>query len=519
MPIVPVKVVNGCKIVETYAFNDSGSSVCFCTHTLMYALGLSGKQTSVNLQTMNKSNSMPTIILSNIKVYRYDMSDSIIIKSCYTIDQIPVTKSDVPLVSDISKYPHLEDIDIPELNCDVGLLIGNNVAEAYTPQEYRIGPQGSPHASKTAIGWILWNVLREENESSKLMANRVLSNSINLCAEIEQSQNLDRLVRTIINLDFPERNIDDKKENSVLDERFINNVSDSIILDSSGHYQIDIPFKDNNVVLPKNFNMALDRLESLRRKFRKNQKFHEDYTNFMNSMFEKSYAEEVPKEEINCDNDRLWFIPHHAVVHKQKGKLRVVYDCSAKYRGVSLNDTLLSGPDLTNTLLGVLLRFRLGKIAVMADIEGMFFQVKVPPKQRHSLRFLWWPNGNLSVEPKQYQMTAHLFGAVSSPSCANFALKSTANNNSHRFNDYVCQSVLNDFYVDDLLKSTDLPEDEVVGLVQDLTKLCKLGGFHLHKWISNSAFVQDSIPLAERGKLSQISLLEDDPVIERALGL
>ena len=56
------------------------------------------------------------------------------------------------------------------------------------------------------------------------------------------------------------------------------------------------------------------------------------------------------------------------------GKIRVVFDCSAKYGGISLNDQLLKGPDLTNSLFGVLSRFRQERIALMADIESMFYQ-------------------------------------------------------------------------------------------------------------------------------------------------
>jgi hypothetical protein len=40
-------------------------------------------------------------------------------------------------------------------------MIGNNVPDAYTPFELATGPSGSPHATKTRLGWIIWNVLRD----------------------------------------------------------------------------------------------------------------------------------------------------------------------------------------------------------------------------------------------------------------------------------------------------------------------------------------------------------------------
>ena len=118
-----------------------------------------------------------------------------------------------------------------------------------------------------------------------------------------------------------------------------------------------------------------------------------------------------------------------------------MFDCSAKYRNASLNAQLLQGPDLTNSLVGVLSRFREEPVAMIADIEARFYQVRVPPNDCDVLRFLWWPDGNLSEEPKEYEMRVHLFGGASSPSCANFALKKTARDNEADFSTNVIETV------------------------------------------------------------------------------
>ena len=83
------------------------------------------------------------------------------------------------------------------------------------------------------------------------------------------------------------------------------------------------------------------------------------------------------------------------------GKLQVVFDCTARYKGTSLNDQPLIGPDLTNSLLGVLLRFRQEPVSLSLDIEAMF-QVIVDPNDVYNLRFLWWPDDDLSKEPVEY---------------------------------------------------------------------------------------------------------------------
>ena len=64
----------------------------------------------------------------------------------------------------------------------------------------------------------------------------------------------------------------------------------------------------------------------------------------------------------------------------------------------------------------------------MADVVKMFYKVKVTEADQHYLRFLWWPDANLTKEPVDYCMTVHLFrGASSHAGYSNFAMKRTAN--------------------------------------------------------------------------------------------
>jgi len=126
----------------------------------------------------------------------------------------------------------------------------------------------------------------------------------------------------------------------------------------------------------------------------KNGPFKDEYTTFLNHMITQGYSEMVPADQLEQSDGKVWYIPHHGVYHPRKGKLRVVFNCGAIYEGTSLNCQLLQGPDLTNTLIGVLIRFRQEPIAVMADIQAMFHQVHFSEGYINFLRFLWWPNGD-----------------------------------------------------------------------------------------------------------------------------
>lgn len=155
----------------------------------------------------------------------------------------------------------------------------------------------------------------------------------------------------------------------------------------------------------------------------------------------------------------------------------------------------------------------------MSDIEGMFHQVRVPAEDTDMLRFLWWPQGELSLELKEYRMVVHLFGATSSPSCTSYALRKCAEDNQGEFSSDTTNAVLKNFYVDDCLKSVGT-EEQSVALIQDLQALCAAGGFKLTKWVSNSRAVLASVREDDRAKeVKQLDWEKDRLPIERALGV
>ena len=150
----------------------------------------------------------------------------------------------------------------------------------------------------------------------------------------------------------------------------------------NGHYQVALPFRHNPPCLPNNRLMV-------ERRLLKDAELLEKYRRTMQGYIEKGHAQRVPEEECGVHVQPLWYLPHHPVTHPLKPeKVRVVFDCAAKYHGTSLNQQLLQGPDLTNQLVGVLIWFRQEPVALVADIEDMFHQVVVEQKDQDVLRFL-----------------------------------------------------------------------------------------------------------------------------------
>lgn len=170
-----------------------------------------------------------------------------------------------------------------------------------------------------------------------------------------------------------------------------------------GHYSMRMPFRKEQLTLPNNLSMIKKRLLGLKSKFR-NELFHQEYASFFTDVIRKGYAEKVPQHQLGGEIGKVWYIPHHGVRHPRKGTMCVVFDYSAEFKGASLSSQLLQGPNLTSSLLGVLVRFRQDPVVFMVDIQSMFYQVKVAEGDKDFLCFLWWPDGKVSQQIVEYWM-------------------------------------------------------------------------------------------------------------------
>ena len=140
-------------------------------------------------------------------------------------------------------------------------------------------------------------------------------------------------------------------------------------------------------------------------------------------------------------SEQEWYLPHHPVVNPNKpGKVRRVLNSMAHPLM-----SLLTGTDLLQNLIYVLLRFRQHQFAVSVDIEGMFLQFGVLPCDKPSLRFLWRedPTSNSVV----HQYTRHIFGTKDLPTCADYALRRRASDNAKEYPE-AAKTVLENFYMD-----------------------------------------------------------------------
>ncbi|KHN81502.1 hypothetical protein Tcan_18029, partial [Toxocara canis] len=202
------------------------------------------------------------------------------------------------------------------------------------------------------------------------------------------------------------------------------------------------------------------------------------------------------------------YLPHNAVIKPSKDttKIRIVYDASAlPERGCSLNDQLYRGPVRLPQLVGVLMRFREGEIALTADIEKAFLQLELQEPDRDACRFLWLRNpGNIGAEIERnlqaYRFCRVPFGATSRP----FLLAAVLKTHLKGYPDGSAIDV--NLYVDNIFISAENPT-EAERLYKRIKEIFNEANMNLREFASNDKRVTSCIREEDRHKGGVIKIL------------
>ena len=319
-----------------YALLDTQSDSSFIAKDIADQLNISSETTHLGIYTMNHKSTVECEKYTNcLQVRGVKLSRKIIIPEAYSTDKIPAKRTHIACKQTVKDYhhlSHLEDQMLELQNCEIGLLLGYNCSRATAPLEFINSGKDEPYALKTEIGWCIVGM----NSSSQ--------------------------ITKMMEADFKDTSPTDKSM-SQDDIKFLDIMENNIQKDGEGFYEMPLPLKHIPDKL-NNYVAARKRLAGLKNRMNRDVAYHREYTNFMKNLLENKHAEEV---EDHKDPKMCWYLPHHGVYHKRKNKLRVVFDGSAVYKGTSLNDFLLTGPDMVNSLPGVLCRFRKEPIAICGD--------------------------------------------------------------------------------------------------------------------------------------------------------
>ena len=361
------------------------------------------------------------------------------------------------------EYTHLKGLRLAEEARDeeelqVDVLIGADHYWDFVSKNEKRGDQGSPsrYLHKTvSINLSSTHVLRVETE--------IETRNSDLRSEVKKFWELESLGI--------------KSEEESVYHKFLKDTEFK-----GERCEVKLSWKEENELLPDNYKLSINRLNSQLRRLKAKPNVLEEYDRVINEQLKTGVIERV-EESTPKSLGKVHYLPHREVVRPEKSttKLRVVYDASARSNGPSLNDCLYVGPSLLPLLFDILLRFRLYRIALVADIEKAFLNISISEEDRDFLRFLW-VNDIKSDQPEVvvYRFSRVVFGVASSPFLLNATLQKHIN--AYKSTDpKIVENLLQSLYVDDLNSGAD-NTPEALHQYSRVKEIMHQGGFNMRKW-------------------------------------
>ena len=384
---VPVYLTCGKRKVKVNALLDDSSSKTYLNSDIAAELELEGslQELTVNVLNDNQEKFETTVVEFTISSLNGRVSK---LASAYRTEKVTGSMEVVNWRRYQSKWKHLQGIKLPQVGprTTVGLLIRVDQADLLYSLKDVKGRPGEPIARLTPLGWTC--IGNPDGKTERIHANFTFF--------LKDSDKLSSLVHQFWDIEEP---TDLKTYIMNPDEKLaVDTVPNSLTFDD-GNYTVGMPWKSDKRLLPDNYSMALHRrLQNTEKKLQKSPELSQAYLKVLKTYQEAGYIHKVPQEEKKPD--QVWYLPHFPVLRPDKSttKTRIVFDASAKFKGVSLNDIVFQGPKLQNDLFAVLLRLCRELVAVMCDIKEMYLQIKLQPEDQPYHCFLW-RNLEMDKEP------------------------------------------------------------------------------------------------------------------------
>lgn len=383
-----------------------------------------------------------------------------------------------PLPSEVKEAcAHLEladpHFDVPG---PIDLLIGSDwYFEITEEKKLRLGDH-MPKAILTKFGWALMgSVPIDTNVCVNSTSVTTLACTLSLEATLQRFWEIE---------EAPHPPVEDP-ENVLCEKHFLETHS----RDHEGRFTVRLPFKPGRKQLGGTHAVALKRFHNLERRLLREPALREMYVAFIEDYIEQGHMRLA--EDISADR---YFLPHHGVLKETSSttKLRTVFDAStASTTGVSLNNILMPGPKLQQSIEDIILRFRLHQVVFTGDIKQMYRQVKMHNEDCKYQTILWRKSPEVPI--CQYELTTVTYGVSSSAYLAMRVVHELAVLNESKYPE-ASKALQESLFVDDIVCGSSTLRSART-LQQDIIAILSQGGFQLRKWSSNSPELLKSMPL------------------------
>ena len=458
--------------VLTFIF-DSGSQRSFITREARQRLALTAcgrKELFISTFAAKRGKSQMCDVVKAVVKMR---GGEEVLLSFFTVPKIcePIN---CPPNTDLNQYEHLRDIDLADYTSgnepiEFDVLIGlDHYWDIITGEVVR-GSTG-PTAIHSRLGWIPSGQIVAESHS---LMTRTLTTGVKIA---EDKSRLEKQLRGFWELEA----LGVVEPEMSLYEQF----KDHISFDGT-RYEVTLPWKDNALNLPDNYELSLCRLKGLLKRLKRNPELLREYNQSIRDQIDNGIVEVVEDPTV-VEGERIHYLPHHGVVRQDKRttKLRIVYDASAKSNGLSLNECLHVGPKFNQKIFEILVRFRVHRNGFIADVEKAFLMISVNKCDRDVLRFLWVTDPYQEpAEIKVLRFKRVTFGVTVSP----FLLNATMRYHIESYKEErpnVVERLLQSVYVDDVVCGTESAESSIE-MFENFRAMLSTGGFNLRKFVTS----------------------------------
>ena len=225
--------------METYAFFDSGSNTSFCTESLLRQLNVEGSKTKLSLTTLQGNNEPADCSVVTLEVFDLNQENCVELPAVYSRADLSIRLEAIAKQEDVDRWSHLNGIEIPHIDADIGLLIRSDVPQALQPNEFRASENGGPFATRTVLGWVLNGPLGRDHQK------------IPTANYMQAKPTLDQQFQDYCNREFNDYIKDSKAYMSPNDQKALDIMNDSVKL-INGHYEIALPWKNYPPLLQNN---------------------------------------------------------------------------------------------------------------------------------------------------------------------------------------------------------------------------------------------------------------------------
>ncbi|XP_071576444.1 uncharacterized protein [Temnothorax nylanderi] len=416
---------------------DSASQANFVTEGCLQKGGFRRTRHSAAVFAINETKAATTKGLTSF-VLRARGRDDI----RFPIEATVLPRITPPLPSSkvaVRSWKHLKGLPLadPEYHLpgSIDILLGAESFVSVLRDGRRKGREGEPDAFNTVFGWVLTGAVSPSLQVTPLHSFATTLESI----------------ETAVGKFWQLEEVPEHTSGSEEDRRCREIFAKTTYRDHSGRFVVSYPFASDPPTFVDSRSIAVGRLRALERRFKSNPDFRISYNNFMQDYLDSGHMELI-KNPFPSDG-HIYYLPHHGVykLDSTTTKLRVVFNASSRCpNGLSINDTLLSGPKLQQDLFAILLRFRAEPVALTADVKQMFRQIWINPEQFNYQRIVW--RFSESDPTLDYLLETVTFGFTSSPFLAIYCLLQLALEYRDKY-PLAFAALFEALYVDDVVTS------------------------------------------------------------------